>query len=266
MPSFRKTEEIPFDEQIDLLKRWRDHGDIKALNRVAESYLGYVKKIVYTEFGKKNDLEDLIQEGFIGLVKGLKTFDIDRGLQITTYVHLCIRGTILNYIMKNHGPVRLGTTGLERKIYFNFSKAKRELWNKIGQEPSNDQVAEAFGVKVEQIEDLLPRIFLHDVALDAQYEDRQPLEIASDEMQADERLTEKDRYRKLRKILKKFINELPPREQVIAKKRLLNKNTKTYREIGIEIDVSYERVRQLEVAVLKKLRRRLVMTGIVSEI
>src|SRR5258708_10029412 len=142
-------------EEHRLSRRWRTLEDQEALARLVQAHLGLVIRIA-TEFRHSGpSMEDLIQEGNLGLTIAARRFDPSRATRLATYATYWIRACMLEHVVRSHGPVRIGTTRSQRKIFFGLGRARRKL-EREGEQADADALAEALGVEREDIESMTP--------------------------------------------------------------------------------------------------------------
>src|SRR5262245_12712307 len=109
-------------EERVLARRWREDGDTLALKRLIEAHMGLVGRIANEYHSVGLPYEDLLQEGNLGLTIAARRFDPERGPRLATYAAYWIRASVLNLILRAHGPVRIGTTRAQRRIFFGLSR------------------------------------------------------------------------------------------------------------------------------------------------
>src|SRR6058998_4046510 len=115
------------EEEYMLAKRWREHGDTEAAAKLVNSHLRLVAKIAMGYRGYGLPVSELISEGNIGLMQGVKKFEPDRGFRLATYAMWWIRASIQEYILRSWSLVKMGTTANQKKLFFNLRKAKSEI-------------------------------------------------------------------------------------------------------------------------------------------
>src|SRR5262245_54193855 len=118
----RMTQMLTEEEERTLARLWRDEQDPKALRRLIEAHMGLVGRIANEYHSIGLPYEDLLQEGNLGLTIAARRFDPDRGPRLATYAAYWIRASVLNLILRSHGPVRIGTTRAQRRIFFGLSR------------------------------------------------------------------------------------------------------------------------------------------------
>gem|GEM_PF-3206367 len=204
-----------------------------------------------------NNLMDLIQEGNIGLMHALRKFDPDKGVKLSYYASFWIKAYILKFIMENWKLVKVGTTQVQRKLFYNLKREKDKL-KALGFEPSYELLAEAIGVSPEEVEEMDQRLGSWDLSLDA------PLREDSDEKHVNflpsfdpyllDALADAEEGKMFRRHLDEFRWELNRKEVSILDFRLLADDPKTLDEIGKMHEISKERIRQIEERLIEKFR------------
>ena len=251
------------EEERKLATAWREHQDAKALHRLVEAHMRLVIKIAREHAQVSITLSDLIQEGNLGLLIAARKFDPAHGTRLVTYASYWIRAYILDFIVKNHGPVRFGTTRPARALFFNLGRALRAL-AETGREPSAANIAAHLDLPLEDVERVLPRLQSRDISLNGHWDkgdnsEGDPVEnrlvIPDDRPPIEETLqTLRDGNRARRLVRGAKQANLDPREADILKRRYLKENSTTLSALGRRHGVSRERIRQLEVRALGKVR------------
>jgi len=202
-------------------------------------------------------MEDLIQEGNLGLTIAARRFDPSRQTRLATYATYWIRACMLEHVVRSHGPVRIGTTRSQRKIFFGLGRARRKL-EREGEHADADSLASALGVDRADVESMTPRLTGHDVSLDAPRatDDRREVGalIAEDAPNPEDVVAgvEEEDSRKTR--LNEGLKVLDPRERAIIRARHMRQRPATLASLGKKFGISRERVRQLELRAKAKLR------------
>ena len=245
------------EQEQGLSRRWRQNSDTRALGSLIHAHLGLVIKIA-TEFRNSGpSLEDLIQEGHVGLTIAARRFDPTKATRLATYATYWIRACMMEYVVRSHGPVRIGTTRSQRKIFFGLGRARRRL-EREGQAASSDQLAKILGVPVEDVEHMSTRLSGHDVSLDAprsQDDERKQSNLLASDGPSQEDLYADGQEEDSRKaLLNDALKQLDPRERAILKARHLSARATTLGTLGKRFGISRERVRQLELRAVAKIR------------
>jgi RNA polymerase sigma-32 factor len=252
-------------EEYMLAKRWREHGDTAAAHRLVTSHLRLVAKIAFGYRGYGLPLAEVISEGNVGLMRAVKRFDPDRGFRLTTYAIWWIRASIQEFILRSWSLVRIGTTGNQKKLFFNLRKAKAKISALDEGDMRPDQVqaiANRLGVPEHDVIEMNRRLS-GDVSLNAPIgQDDGAGEWQDwlvDESPSPERaMAESEEFDLRRKALGEALGVLNPRERRIFEARRLAEEPITLEKLADELGVSRERVRQIEARAFEKLRHRVV--------
>jgi RNA polymerase sigma-32 factor len=244
-------------EEHRLSRRWRTLEDKDALAHLVQAHLGLVIRIA-TEFRHSGpSMEDLIQEGNLGLTIAARRFDPGRATRLATYATYWIRACMLEHVVRSHGPVRIGTTRSQRKIFFGLGRARRRL-EREGETVDAEALAHVLGVDANDIEQMTPRLTGRDVSLDAprslddkrevgallEHDDPTPEEMVAGVEEEDSRRTR----------VFEGLKVLDPRERAIIRARHMRQRPATLASLGKKFGISRERVRQLELRAKAKLR------------
>jgi RNA polymerase sigma-32 factor len=246
------------EEEEELLKKYIRTGDTEAGQRLVTGNLRLVVKIAM-EFQSHwlNNLQDLIQEGNVGLMQALKKYDPTKGVKFSYYAAYWIKAYILKYIMDNWRLVKVGTTQAQRKLFYNLKKEQEKI-QREGLEPGYGILAERLGVSENDVKEMNIRISAgREVSLDAPVgpdsDQTQISLLPSNEEGADSFLADAQMRELVSDKLARFRETLSGRELIILDKRLLSEEPVTLQEVGEEFGISRERVRQLEERLKKTL-------------
>jgi len=247
------------EEEFALAERVFATGDADAAQKLVLSNLRLVVKIALEYRRVWTNPLDLIQEGNIGLLQGVKRFDPHRGVKLSSYASYWIRAYILKYLIDNIRMVRVGSSRAERKLFFQLSRVKREL-ERAGLEPEPKLIAEKLGVREPEVLDLQQRLSQGDLSTDAPARRDEPggasfgESLASGDASVDDAVAEQDMRRTLREHIDRFAVGLEARDQKILRERILSEDPRTLQEIGDELGLTRERIRQLEKKLVDGLR------------
>jgi RNA polymerase sigma-32 factor len=238
------------EAEHDLAIRWRA-GDQLAGRKLIEACLPFVMTIAleYRRWGLP--LEDIVQEGNIGLLKAAERFDPERGCRLATYAAYWIRAEIREHVARGYRIVRLGSSKSERRALRIYRKTH---------EKDPHALAALSGLTPERATELLPLLMARDVSLERSPTDdgRAPVDKLADEGRSpEEEACLADERHQLQTALLKVVAELSPRERRIVRQRWLTDDPKTLEQLGVVFGVSKERVRQLEERAKKRMRARL---------
>jgi RNA polymerase sigma-32 factor len=249
------------DNEFELARRWREEGDEEALHTLVRSYM----RLVVSTAGRFRNyglpMGDLVQEGNVGLMQAAARFEPHREVRFSTYATWWIRSAMQDYVLRNWSIVRTGTTAAQKSLFFNLRRLRARIEDASGTRLGDEgrkNIAEQLGVNIADVESMEIRLGAYDQSLNA------PLtETSEDDWQdflPDERPNPEDVAIGMRdgetrsRWLAEALGELSPREQTIIRQRRLTDEGATLEELGKELGVSKERVRQLESRALNKLR------------
>lgn len=250
------------EEELELAQRVHGANDPEAAQKLVLSNLRLVVKIALEYRRVWTNLLDLIQEGNVGLLQGVKRFDPNRGVKLSSYASYWIRAYILKYLIDNIRMVRVGSSRAERKLFFQLSRAKREL-ARDGLEATPKLLAEKLGVKEPEVVDLQRRLSHGDLSMDAPARRDEPSGgtfgegIAGSDSREVDSVADQDMRRTFREHVERFAVDLDPREQAILRQRILADEPRTLQEIGDDFSLTRERVRQIEKKLVDNLREYL---------
>lgn len=254
------------EEELDLANQLKDSGDKEAAKRLVEANLRFVVKMAYSYRHYNVKLIDLIQEGNIGLMRAVEKFNPDRGYRLISYAVWWIKAYMQNYIIRSWSMVRLGTTRMQRQLFFKSQTDKESLEHSSVEEtlseeaPSEGAVlvpAEVRRKKADKELTLAQRDFSLDTVVDKDSKMTYVDVLPSPEPQQEEELARQEIMAMVADKLKELVTTLPDKELFILQNRLLTDEPMTLQEIGEEFGVSRERIRQIEVSLKKRLGKEL---------
>jgi RNA polymerase sigma-32 factor len=247
------------EEEFALAQRVHGSNDAEAAQKLVLSNLRLVVKIALEYRRVWTNLLDLIQEGNVGLLQGVRRFDPNRGVKLSSYASYWIRAYILKYLIDNIRMVRVGSSRAERKLFFQLSRARREL-ARDGLEATPKLLAEKLGVKEPEVLDLQQRLAHGDLSMDAPARRDEPSggsfgdRIAGSDSRELDMVADRDMRRAFREHVERFAVDLDAREQKILRQRILADEPRTLQEIGDDFGLTRERVRQIEKKLVDNLR------------
>ena len=261
-------------EEASLARALRDEGAVQAAGRMVLSHLRLVVSISRQYMGYGLPQGDLIQEGNVGLMKAVKRFDPEQGVRLVSYAMHWIKAEIHEYILKNWRMVKVATTKAQRKLFFNLRSMKQRLkagaadgdTHRASLSPSEvDQVARQLNVKPEEVLEMESRMSGGDVPLEPQTNDDgeesyAPIAyLADDASEPTQVLEARKRDELAGDGISRALDVLDARSRRIVEERWLNVNDDssggmTLHDLAAEYGVSAERIRQIEVAAMKKMR------------
>ena len=246
------------EEEIRLARSLRDEGDIDAARQLVLSHLRIVVAIARGYKGYGLPQADLIQEGNIGLMKAVKRYDPERGVRLVSFAVHWIKAEIHEFILRNWRLVKIATTKAQRKLFFNLRSMKPVL-DTMNPEEVN-AVANHLGVKAEDVVEMETRFSGRDIPLEPLCEEDDeetysPIAYLTDGSEPTQVL-EAEQTRRLRgEGLERALSSLDARSRRIIEARWLREtDTATLHDLADELGVSAERVRQIEVKAMQKMR------------
>jgi len=254
------------DEEYKLISNWKKNKNNKSLDKLLKAYKKLVVSFAKKYFSYGLPREDLIQEGMMGLMYSIEKFEISKGFRLSTYANWWIKAMMQDYILKNWSIVKSGSTASQKILFFSFNKVKKlinfDSLNTMDIEQV-EKISKTLKMKTLDIENLQTRLKMGDQSLNKTItEDNASVELIS--LLKDDSPTQDDIFQNLndtqlkQKWIFQSINALNEREQFIINSRQLNEKPKTLDEIGKQLKISKERVRQIESSSLKKLRKNIL--------
>ena len=266
LAEIKKFPILSAEQEYMLAKRFEEHGDTEAAAQLVTSHLRLVAKIAMGYRGYGLPVSELISEGNIGLMQGVKKFEADRGFRLATYAMWWIRASIQEFILRSWSLVKMGTTAAQKKLFFNLRrmKAKLDAFEDGDLRPEDlAKIAKDLGVTEAEVASMNRRMALGgDTSLnvpmredgEGQWQDwladDAPLQdaVVADAQEADVRHA----------MLVSAMESLNEREKHILTERRLTDDPKTLEELSQVYGVSRERVRQIEVRAFEKLQKAMM--------
>ncbi len=255
------------EEEYMLAKRWREHGDTDAAARLVNSHLRLVAKIAMGYRGYGLPVSELISEGNIGLMQGVKKFEPDRGFRLATYAMWWIRASIQEFILRSWSLVKMGTTAAQKKLFFNLRRMKNQIdaFEEGDLKPEAvTKIATDLGVTEDEVISMNRRMGMGgDTSLNAPLRDTdgegqwQDFLVDKGPLQ-DEILADDEERRVRHDLLVEAMDSLNDREKHILTERRLIDEPKTLEDLSQVYGVSRERIRQIEVRAFEKLQAALI--------
>ena len=245
------------EEEIELARRYKEDNELATAHRLVTANLRFVVKVAGEYRGYRMRMMDLIQEGNMGLMRAVKKFDPDRGYRLISYAVWWIRAYIQDYIIRSWSLVKVGTTQLQKKLFFKLGKVRGFL---EGDELDTAEINALTDGSADdaKVRDFCQRLNSRDFSLDRSITDSDTtyLDLLADESDGQEKLlmareTEDNR----RLMIDQALKQLTPREQEVVAGRFFAGVAKTLQDVGDELGITRERVRQLESNALKKLHK-----------
>ena len=256
MPMLSKEEEKQLAE--DLFKK----GDLESAQRLVLAHLRVVVSVSrqYLSYGLSQ--ADIIQEGNVGLMKAVRRFDPANGARLFSFAIHWIKAEIHEFILRNWKIVKVATTKAQRKLFFNLRSLKRQLnCSDSLTEDDVEKIAETLKVKNHDVEEMNIRLSYSDSSIDYQEENGLSQSLQSSGADPYEILSNDQEQFKIKNTITEALKELDDRSKRIIEARWLKlkegTKPKTLKELADELEVSAERVRQIETAAFKKLKQKL---------
>jgi len=249
------------EEEFKLATRYRKDNDIEAAQKLITSNLRFVVKVAfeYKSYGVK--LLDLIQEGNIGLMMAVKKFDPYKGYRFISYAIWWIRAYIQNFIIKTWSLVKIGTTQAQKKLFYKIGKVRKALESDQENEKKYEVLANDLDVAKEDIIEMEQRMSARDLSLDAPFDEDHEmthLDLLKDgSVNQENALIAEQEKRILQAEVLDAMKRLNEKEAFVIKNRIMAESPLTLQEIGDHLNLSRERVRQIESEALKKLKREM---------
>ncbi|MET0547194.1 MAG: RNA polymerase factor sigma-32 [Caulobacterales bacterium] len=264
-----RAEMLSLKDEAALATAWRQGGDQKALHRLTGAYMRLVIAIARRHKGYGLPEGDLIQEGSIGLLHAANRYEAERGLRFSTYAAWWIRAAIQDFILRNWSIVRLGSTANQKSLFFKLRGLRAALGDLTNTLPDHDArmaIAARLGVKESDVEAMAVRLSGADPSLNA------PARVAGDDnagLEWQELLIDDNAHPEVaaiaahddvvrKRVLETALAVLNPRQRTVIMARRGSDEPKTLEALGAEMGVTKERVRQIEVAALEKMRQRIM--------
>ena len=256
------------EEEYMLAKRWTEHQDTDAAAKLVNSHLRLVAKIAMGYRGYGLPTSELISEGNIGLMQGVKKFEPERGFRLATYAMWWIRASIQEFILRSWSLVKMGTTAAQKKLFFNLRRMKNQIdaFEEGDLKPQDvTKIATDLGVSEEEVVSMNRRMGMGgDTSLNAPLKGDEGGEgqwqdflVDSGPLQ-DELLAEDEESQVRHDLLVSALESLNDREKHILMERRLADEPKTLEELSQVYGVSRERIRQIEVRAFEKLQAALL--------
>lgn len=261
LEEIRKFPVLSEEEENQLLRNFKENGDLAAAQKLITSHLRLAVKIALTYRRYGLPTADLISEANIGLMQAVKKFDTNKNVRLSTYAILWIKAALNDFVLRSWSLVKIGTVAAQKKLFYNLGRIKARLgiYENKELEPSVvKQIAQELVVDEKDVIEMNQRIggdtSLNTAAHNNDDEQMEKIDLLADKTQNIEgRLEQKQEAEVRRKILQTCLAKLNDREQYIVKNRMLTDSPQTLEDIGAKFNISRERVRQIEKKAFEKL-------------
>ncbi|MFN3312365.1 MAG: RNA polymerase sigma factor RpoH [Hyphomonas sp.] len=262
LSEIRKFPMLEKNEEFMLARRWLEHDDTEAAEKMVTSHLRLVAKIAMGYRGYGLPMAEVISEGNVGLMQAVKKFDPDKGFRLATYAMWWIRAAIQEYILRSWSLVKLGTTAAQKKLFFNLRRLKGEMQALEEGDLKPEQarlIAEKLNVTETEVYSMNGRMSGSDASLNVPMGQDGDMEwqdwLADDEPGTAETFANRQELDARMVLLTEAMADLSEREQHILTERRLVDEPKTLEELSEHYNVSRERIRQIEVRAFEKLQK-----------
>src|SRR6478609_6961761 len=265
LTEIKKFPVLTAEQEYMLAKRYAEHEDPEAAAQLVTSHLRLVAKIAMGYRGYGLPVSDLISEGNVGLMQGVKKFEPDRGFRLATYAMWWIKASIQEFILRTWSLVKMGTTAHQKKLFFNLRRMKKNLeaYEDTDLHPDDvKKIATDLGVPEQEVINMNRRMMMGgDASLNVslrgdeegagQWQDW----LTDDRALQDETVADAQEATVRHEMLTEALDSLNDRERHILTDRRLSDEPKTLEELSQQYDVSRERIRQIEVRAFEKLQK-----------
>jgi RNA polymerase sigma-32 factor len=253
----RSIKPLSREREFELAVKYHETGDVEAAQEMVVSHLPFVVKVAFGYRHYMIPMQDLIQEGAIGLMKAVKRFDPYRGFRLVSFAVWWIKAYIKNFIMKNWNLVKLGTTQAQRKLFFRIGDVGEHPDEETRQEHIEDLATE-LNVKPDDVIEVQARMKAREWSLNEMVGDEKDISgldlLPADSPDQESQLIERETGQALSAATDNALKKLDERERFIVTKRYMEDSPWTLQKLGDHFGTSRERVRQLEKRALKKLK------------
>ena len=260
LAEIRKFPMLEPQQEYMLAKRWREHEDPQAAQKLITSHLRLVARVAMGYRGYGLPIGEIVSEGNVGLMQAVKRFEPERGFRLATYALWWIRASIQEYILRSWSLVKIGTTASQKKLFFNLRKAKSRIsaYEEGDLKPENvAAIAKRLGVSEQDVIEMNRRMG-GDASLNAPVREEGEGEwqdwLVDDSVDQEYRLADREEADNRLLALSKALDVLNPRERRIFEARRLSDEPITLEALSEEFGVSRERVRQIEVRAFEKVQ------------
>ena len=254
------------EEEYTLATRLRIHGDTDAAHQLVTSHLRLVAKLAMGYKGYGLPITDIMSEGNVGLMQAVQKFDPEKGFRLATYALWWVKAAMQEYILRSWSLVKIGTTAVQKKLFFNLRRAKNQIqaYEDGDLNPENlEKISKQLNVPEKEVVNMNRRLSGADPSLNAKIssDDGSQTEwqdwIEADTPNQEEEYAEKEEDSIRKDLISESLSVLNERELDIVQTRRLSEETTTLEELSEKYDISRERVRQIEVRALEKIKEEI---------
>lgn len=258
---------LQVDREQALARRWRDDADDAALQELTGAYMRLVIAMAskFRRYGLP--MADLVQEGAVGLMQAADRFDPDRGVRFSTYAGWWVRAAMQDYVLRNWSIVRTGTTASQKSLFFNLRRLRAKIRGQSARDFLDDEaveeIAKELGVEKKEVLEMEARMNGGDQSLNApigEEGDNEWQDLLADKTANPEEVVMGMKDNSTRSNwLNQALGELSDRERTIIEERRMNDEVVTLEDLGKQLGISKERVRQLEQRAMEKLKSSILI-------
>ncbi len=260
MKDIHRPQLLTREEEVVLAQRWVEDRDPAAAEELIQKNLRFVVKVAmgYRKYGVP--VSDLIQEGNLGLIRAVEKFDPSRGTRLISYAVWWIKAYIQSHVIQTWSLVRIGTTQAQRRLFYKLPKALAEgRLDGESQDRQIERLAEELRVRPKDVVLMMKAMRGRDLSLNAPLDDEGGGATFVDRVEdggkgPEQEFADKEDAAYRKRLLDEAVSKLGQREQKIIRLRHGSEKALTLRQVGEELGISRERVRQLEAQALRKLR------------
>jgi len=266
LEEIKKFPMLSAEEEYTLANRWQVHKDTNAAHQLVTSHLRLVAKIAMGYKGYGLPITDIISEGNIGLMQAAQKFDPEKGFRLTTYAMWWIKAAMQEYILRSWSLVKIGTTAVQKKLFFNLRSAKNRIQayeeGDLKQE-NLEKISNQLNVPEKEVINMNRRLSGGDPSLNASIktDGEQTGEwqdwLESDEPNQEETYSEREEENLRKEMINESLRVLNERELDIIQTRKLSDTPTTLEDLSEKYNISRERIRQIEVRALEKVKEAL---------
>lgn len=266
LEEIKKFPMLSAEEEYTLANRWQVHKDTNAAHQLVTSHLRLVAKIAMGYKGYGLPITDIISEGNIGLMQASQKFDPEKGFRLTTYAMWWIKAAMQEYILRSWSLVKIGTTAVQKKLFFNLRSAKNRIQayeeGDLKQE-NLEKISNQLNVPEKEVINMNRRLSGGDPSLNASIktDGEQTGEwqdwLESDEPNQEETYSEREEENLRKEMINESLQVLNERELDIIQTRKLSDTPTTLEDLSEKYNISRERIRQIEVRALEKVKEAL---------
>ena len=262
----KKFPMLSAEEEYTLATRLSIHGDTDAAHKLVTSHLRLVAKLAMGYKGYGLPITDIMSEGNVGLMQAVQKFDPEKGFRLATYALWWVKAAMQEYILRSWSLVKIGTTAVQKKLFFNLRKAKNQIqaYEDGDLNPENlEKISKQLNVPEKEVVNMNRRLSGADPSLNAKIssDDGSQTEwqdwIEADSPNQEEEYAEKEEDSIRKDLISESLNVLNERELDIVQTRRLSEETTTLEELSEKYAISRERVSQIEVRALEKIKEEI---------